>query len=298
MLASVVAISPLAANAAGATPTRASGGHENSACELVNSAKATAQTNIPIRVIDGRVYVQASVNGQGPFTFAVDTGASGFGRADIKLVSKLHLKFSGERSSSDGVSTSRAKVVRIETLRLGQHAVHDVSVMARDYSKHMSSSAPFAGILGRKFFADGLLIIDYPERRLIFTRSEGLAVTDRDSLPYDRPFRVKVTIGSVETRGNLDTGANISFVLPQSLFATVADGHVGKANLGQLTNTTIKTNDAKLKAPIQIGLARFSGADVRVSSRFPELLVGARALQNYTLLIDQRSSRIALCPPA
>ena len=170
--------------------------------------------------------------------------------------------------------------------------------MARDYSKHMSSSAPFAGILGRKFFADGLLIIDYPERRLIFTRSEGLAVFDRNSLPYDRPFRVKVMIGLVETRGNLDTGANIAFVLPQSLFAKVADGHIGKANFGQLTKTTIKTNDAKLKAAIQIGLAKFSSADVRVSSRFPELLVGARALQNYALLIDQRSSRIVLCPPA
>ena len=85
-----------------------SGGLEKSACTLVNSAKAGALVDIPIRVIDGRVYVQASVNGQGPFTFAVDTGASGFGRADMKLVSKLHLKFSGERNSSDGASMSWA----------------------------------------------------------------------------------------------------------------------------------------------------------------------------------------------
>jgi hypothetical protein len=51
-----------------------------------------------------------------------------------------------------------------------------------------------------------------------------------------------------------------------------------------------------VKGPFRIGAASLSDTEVRVSDRYPELLVGAHALQHFALLIDQRSRRIALCP--
>ena len=42
-------------------------------------------------------------------------------------------------------------------------------------------------------------------------------------------------------------------------------------------------------------LSGHANVEVRVSDRFPELLVGAHALQDAVLMIDQRSQRVALC---
>lgn len=38
-----------------------------------------------------------------------------------------------------------------------------------------------------------------------------------------------------------------------------------------------------------------SKVPVRVSDRYPELLVGARALQHFVVMIDQRSNSAAVC---
>ncbi|WP_204320716.1 hypothetical protein, partial [Klebsiella pneumoniae] len=66
---------------------------------------------------------------------------------------------------------------------------HDIEVMTRDYSSRMAPEAAFAGILGRAFFADGLLVIDYPQRRLTFTRGPGLTRGAPGVLGYERAFR-------------------------------------------------------------------------------------------------------------
>jgi hypothetical protein len=53
-----------------------------------------------------------------------------------------------------------------------------------------------------------------------------------------------------------------------------------------------------MRGPFRIGAAKVSDVDVRISDRFPELLIGAHVLQAYAVLIDQQTKRIALCPPA
>lgn len=267
-------------------------------CALAETAHKDAVVNVPFDMVDGRIYVTARVNGQGPFRFAVDTGASGLGRADARLVSALGLAVTGVGQSSDGVATARVDTVSLASLELGGLVRRDLSVITRDYNGRMSKDAAFDGIIGRDFFADGLLIIDYPQRRLTFTRGTGLQRGTAGVLGYERPFRVPVTIGQVTVEGQLDTGANVAFVLPTPLFERVGGGAVTASGEGELTNTTIKVDRATLAGPFRIGAASLTNVEVRVSDRFPELLVGAHALQKFALLIDQRSSSVALCPPA
>lgn len=254
--------------------------------------------SVPFDVVDGRIYVSARVNGKGPFRFAVDTGASGLGRADARLVATLELAVSGSGQSSDGVATARVDTVSLASLELGGLIRRDLSVITRDYNGRMSKEAAFDGIIGRDFFADGLLVIDYPKRRLTFTRNAGLQRGAPGVLGYERPFRVPVTIGAVTVEGQLDTGANVAFVLPRSLFDRIGGGAITASGEGNLTNTTIKTERATVAGPFRIGAASLENVEVRVSDRFPELLVGAHTLSKFALLIDQRSSSVALCPPA
>jgi predicted aspartyl protease len=252
---------------------------------------------VPFRVVDGRIYVQARVNDEGPFTFAVDTGASGMARADASLTARLRLPLEGSAESSDGVATAHVDTTRLASLDVGGFERRDLAVITRDYGSRASPEARFAGIIGREFFGDGLLVIDYPSRTLTFSRGRGLLRGAAGVLAYDRPFRVPVSIGGVMAQGNLDTGANVTFVLPRSLYDRVSGGPLAAAGAGRLTNTTIETGRARVHGPFRIGTASLSDVEVRVSAAYPELLVGAHALQNFALLIDQRSNSVALCPP-
>ncbi|MDG2534752.1 aspartyl protease family protein [Sphingomonas sp. HITSZ_GF] len=265
-------------------------------CTLVDTAPTDAVVSLPFRIVDGRIYVEVRVNGAGPFRFAVDTGASGMGRADASLAAQLKLPVTGATTTSDAVATAQVDTVRLASVELGGLVRRDLDVMTRDYAGKMAPEAAFAGILGREFFADGLLVIDYPRQRLTFTRGKGLTQGAPGVLAYSRAFRVPVTIGGLATEGNLDTGANVAFVLPRTLFDRVGGGTLEQAREGTLTNTVVTTANATLHGPFRIGGASLSDVEVRVSERYPELLVGAHALQHFALLIDQRSSSIALCP--
>ena len=53
-------------------------------------------------------------------------------------------------------------MTRFATLELGGLVRRDLKVITRDYGSRLSPEAGFAGIIGRDFFGDGLLVIDYP----------------------------------------------------------------------------------------------------------------------------------------
>lgn len=266
-----------------------------SACGLLVASSEQSTVQVPFEVVDGRIYVQARVNDRGPFRFAVDTGASGIGRADTSLVDALSLAPQGQASTSDGVQTAVVDTVRLDSLALGGLVKSGVEVITRDYGSRMPAQARFHGILARDFFADGLLVLDYPRKRLSFSRTVSLPATDEGLLHYERAFRVPVTIGGRVTEVNLDTGANIGFVMPKSLYTQVAQAPLQAAGAGTLTNSRIETWRGVVPGPVRIGGASLSDVEVRVSDKFPEMLVGAHVLQNFVVLIDQRSRRIALC---
>ncbi len=269
---------------------------EQDACRLRDIPAADIVARVPFELVDGRIYVEARANGQGPFRFAVDTGASGMARADAKLVSALALPVRGTAANSDGVKVAEVDTVRFDTLRLGGLGRSGVEAITRDYRSRSTPQGAFDGILAREFFADGLLVIDYPARTLTFSRAQSLSPDDGDTLAYQRAFRVPVSIGTLQVEGNLDTGANVAFVLPKALYDRLEAGPLQAAGQGRLANGAVETWRATVPGPLRIGGVALANAEARVSERYPELLVGAYALQQAVLMIDQRSRRIALCP--
>jgi predicted aspartyl protease len=267
-----------------------------SACSLADAPREDFVMRVPFEAIDGRIYVQAKVDGQGPFRFAVDTGASGLGRADSSLVSALGLETGRPTLNSDGVQTAEIDTTTLDSLDVGGLVRNDVVVPTRDYSSRVAPEAAFSGIVAREFFSDGLLVIDFPGRTIAFSRKLSLSPGQDGALPYERPFRIPVSIGNVRTEGNLDTGANIAFVLPKPLFDRIGGTPLRQAGHGSLANTTIDTGRSTVAGPFRIGNATLRDVEVRVSGQYPEVLIGAHALQDFVVLIDQRSRRVAVCP--
>lgn len=269
---------------------------ERDACRLRDIPAADAVARVPFELVDGRIYVEARANGQGPFRFAVDTGASGMARADARLVSALALPVHGAAANSDGVKVAEVDTIRFDTLQLGGLGRSGVEAITRDYRSRSTPRAAFDGILAREFFADGLLVIDYPARTLTFSRTQSLSSADGNTLEYQRAFRVPVSVGALQAEGNIDTGANVAFVLPKALYDRLDAGPLQAAGPGQLANGAVETWRTRVRGPFRIGALALSDVEARVSERYPELLVGAHALQQAVLMIDQRSRRIALCP--
>lgn len=265
------------------------------ACRLARQAAADASLRVPFELVDGRVYVHARVNGEGPYRFAVDTGASGMGRADARLVAALALPVSGQQANSDGIRTAQADTVKFASLELGGVARHDLEVITRDYNAGKPLAQHFDGILGRGFFADGLLVIDYPRRTLAFTTDAALPADATGSLAYERAFRVPVSLAGIDTTAQLDTGANVTAVLPRALYDRIPASALQAAGRGGLANGSIETSRATVAGPLVMGGVRVTDVEVRVADGFPELLVGAHLLQRHLLAIDQRSRRVALC---
>lgn len=293
----------LAAIAGAAFPASASG--LTDACTLAETLSvgvgSDALVDLPFRTIDGRIYLDVMVDGQGPFVFAVDTGASGIGRADASLVAELALQSDGESQTSDGVATAKVTTVRIASLALGGLVRSDVSVIARDYRSRVSPEAAFYGILGREFFADGLLVIDFPAQRLRFFRTHELHADLTGVMVYERAFRVPVTLGSMTTTGNLDTGADVTLVIPAAVYDQLQGEPLQSAGNVSLTNTRIESSSGRYAGPgragpVRLGEATLADVPVRVAAEFPEVLVGAHALKDQRVLIDQRHSAIAICP--
>jgi predicted aspartyl protease len=265
------------------------------ACELTDIPEAEVSMRIPFEIVDGRIYVQAMVNGHGPMRFGVDTGASGMARADASLASSLGLAAGGQATTSDGVQTAKVDTTHLDSVQLGSLTRRNLDVITRDYGHGMSPDAAFSGIIAREFFADGLLVIDYPDQTLSFSRTRSLSPAQENVVTYERAFRIPVSIGELKTQGNLDTGANVTFVLPRSLYDKVATGPLEQAGRAQLTNGRIDTGRSMVAGPIRMGKATLTDVEMRVSDDYPELLVGAYALQDLVLMIDQRSKSIAIC---
>ena len=284
----------------GASAAQANGPDNSpgSACDLAIEAPAEAVFSLPFRTIDGRIYLDTMVNGEGPFVFALDTGASGLGRADASLADALNLPADGTDETSDGISSAQVDKVRIASLTLGGLERHDLSMIVRDYRSRVSPEAAFSGILGREFFADGLLAIDFPAQRLTFYRNRAMSASLRDAMTFERAFRIPVMLGDLETTGNIDTGANVTMVVPAAVFSDLEGTAAGSAGGGSLTNTRIDIFDAQLAGPVQVGGMQLEDITVKVAADYPEVLVGAHALQGHVVLIDQRHSTLAICKPS
>ncbi|WP_199730913.1 aspartyl protease family protein [Luteimonas sp. 100069] len=269
------------------------------ACALATSPPTDALVDVPFDLVDGRVYVNARVNDAGPYRFAVDTGASGIARADSRLTDALRLPRVGRTANFDGVSTAQAETTRLRSLALGALHHGDVVAIMRDYNAHQSTAAAFDGILARDFFADGLLVIDYPRRMLSFSRTRKLSAEHLNTLAYTRPFRIPVAIGDLQVEAQLDTGANVALVMPQAHYDALSNAAVLTPDRLTLANGKVDGARARLREPLRMGAQTLSGIEVRVSMRFPEILIGAHALQGSVVLIDQRSRRVAICaaPP-
>jgi hypothetical protein len=248
-------------------------------------------SELPFTLVNNRIFITIYANGT-PRNFMLDIGASGIGRIDQRIVKEMRLDTVGYEASSDGVNTVQRPLVGLKTLKVGNVTLNDVSLMSRDYNVTTRDTLT-DGIIGRGFFEDYLLILDYPNKKIIFRKGK-LDPKGKNVLTYERPFRVKGKIGSKEYEFYLDSGSSLDFHFPRNVISTLKHDITGEIRVARRANTEFELHGVVVKQELQLGNIRLSKFKAYYSDIQPWINVGGVFLQSYKVTIDQKNKCLTL----
>lgn len=103
------------------------------------------------------------VNGRGPYTFAVDTGAS-VTTVSPELASALDLESTGATGMTGAGGVMQATIGRVRSLTMGGAMLEDLAVVTSDFLGPLSTAlgTKLDGIVGYNFLRRYRVTIDYP----------------------------------------------------------------------------------------------------------------------------------------
>ncbi|MGA9994967.1 MAG: retropepsin-like aspartic protease [Pyrinomonadaceae bacterium] len=261
-------------------------------------AAKEAAVDVPMLFRGPSPAVEVMVNGKGPFIFAIDTGAQGSARVDSSLVEKLGLKPAGQIQAGDGsgMSTRTMDIIKLDSLAVGNLRFQNVEAPTRNYN--MNPNAPHVdGIIGFNLFADYLLTLDFPAKRVRVERGELPKADEKEVLSYDGSRGIPIiemSVGSLKVNAHIDSG-NMSggVVVPESLVQQLQLASepkvVGKA---KTVSNEFEIKEAALKGSVRLGRYEFNDPLITFAPIFRDANVGAKMLGSFTLTFDQKNHRV------
>jgi hypothetical protein len=179
---------------------------------------------IKFRLRDGYlIVVQTMVNGKGPFSFLLDTGAT-HTVIDPGLARQLQASVIGEASLTTVSDVRKDQLVRLKEVRVGGSEVSELGAIIDTLDEVKLKAPGVRGVLGEDFLSNFDFLIDYKERILSFGEDapagercrfetlgsyRGLPTTNR--LLVEAEF-MDVSGGKVQLQ--LDTGAKMPELFP------------------------------------------------------------------------------------
>jgi predicted aspartyl protease len=196
---------------------------------IVGGAEAT----VPFELVDNHVYIDVSINGQGPYRFIFDTGGSLV--IDTELAKKLGLNRAGSMQGIGvGENTDTFNFATIDSLSIGNATIGHLDGAIAPVRNGFSASGgePVDGLIGSETLARFVTTFDYPNRRLTFRMPGAPPVAGGVTTPFvfsGTDPMLPCRIGSVDGTCTVDTGSRNALDL-YSPFA--------KANSGAVTGLT------------------------------------------------------------
>lgn len=117
----------------------------------------------------GGIFVAVVLNGAGPFTMLLDTGASHSAVSD-ELAQALHLQAIARTTVQTPAGEQERIVVRVECMKVG---AHEVSVMPSVVPRHdLARAGDVHGVVGQDVLSALRYTIDFRHRRIIWRNRE------------------------------------------------------------------------------------------------------------------------------
>ena len=143
---------------------------------MANAAFAEGAMNF--QLVDNRVFVPVTVNGAGPFSFVLDTGASGW-TVSTATAKQLQLATTGNQQVEGvGEAQETAANVKLSQVALGPLHFTDQPAVAEDFDalSGVIGFQHFDGIAGRPVFARAVVDLDFDKSRMLLLESSAYSV--------------------------------------------------------------------------------------------------------------------------
>lgn len=170
-----------------------------------------SSTTVPFRLLNNHVYLEATVDGKGPYTFIVDTG--GHTLLSPHLVNQVGLKPIGEAVTSGvGEKHGTTGFVHFREIAIGGVRLQDQEAFATDIFDKAIEGIPVDGMVGFELLRRMVTSIDYGRHTITFIRPDRFEAGPDTGvrLPfvfYDHVPNVSGRIADIPARLAIDTGS-------------------------------------------------------------------------------------------
>jgi hypothetical protein len=176
----------------------------------VTLAHGARSTSVPFRLLNNHIYVEARVNGRGPYTFIVDTG--GHTLLSAKVIAQAGLAATGNSPESGaGEKESSLGFVPFRTISIGGVEMHDQVAFSAEIYQPAIEGIPVDGMVGFELFRRLVVRIDYGRKVLTFTqpgtasfRNAGVAIP---FVFYDHMPFIRGRLDGAPATFDMDTGS-------------------------------------------------------------------------------------------
>jgi hypothetical protein len=165
---------------------------------------------VPFTFSDGHIFVDAAVDGHGPYRFAIDTGAGDTLAADVAATLRLR---TGRPFTIGGTGegTIEARSARLASLRVGSAEIDDsaATVFGFDELRNVEGIANFDGLIGHELFERYVVRIDYAAQTVTLSDPATYVPGPGIVVPFTLAGTTPVVEGSVDGipgRFTIDTG--------------------------------------------------------------------------------------------
>jgi predicted aspartyl protease len=257
---------------------------------------ATERMELPTVTVKNLLFIEAQINGSGPYRLLADTGAQALVLSEaVAHQAGLRTLRSPRLYHRSPGGWSRARRARIDELVSGGLVLRGVEAIVLDEAQLANlrtSLGYFDGIIGREPFQDVLLEFDFNRRQVSVADPTATDLSAATPLTYegDVPM-VEVQIGGRLERFLLDTGFSEVLAVPDwadlplrfppyksdgvSLFAGVE---------------STRPEWSQLEGDAVMGVATWRDPPLKQGRR----KIGTRALHPWRVVLDQRGRRVYL----
>jgi len=262
------------------------------------AAEAAPTLDVPMLPPGPMPMVSVMLNGQGPFSFGIETGGHMAISLDADVAERLNLPVlaGSPMPALDGAAAGH--LTRVDDINIGRFHSKGSQAFVTKIPRGGHSPHP-DGLLGLHFFGENLVTLDFPGQR-VRVMPGALPVPDGADVIGMRQVMglpaIDIEIGSTKVTALFDTGNMAgAFMLPVSLVEKLQFASepvvVGRA---RTVYNELELKSARLKDAIRVGRHEFPQPTVIYPAAMDMPNVGSKALGEFVVTIDSKNERLRL----
>jgi hypothetical protein len=181
------------------------------------AADETKSFDVPMTIIDNRVFIDVMLNGRGLFHFILDTGAPADMSETVAHALGLPIGAGGENSGVGAAKRPYGTTV-VHDVTIGGLTMHDLTFTASTLEDMppVFGTDRVDGVIGQPVFEHSVVTFDYAHRRLTFTPPDRFTYAGPGAVvPFKQGVApiIPATLDGVSGQFGVDTGARSAMLL-------------------------------------------------------------------------------------